>query len=81
MLRLISLGDGMAYDFKGWDDDDVACVSLLKGGDRNPSPYGLEGFRYGCSCGQCLGGFLSKRMSFSLHTQANYLAINSRNWI
>jgi hypothetical protein len=54
---------------------------LLKRGDRNPSPYGLEAFRYGCSCGQCLREFLSKQMSFSLHTQANYLAINSRNWI
>lgn len=45
MLRSISFGEGMAYDFKGWDDGDVACVSLLKGGDRNPSPYGLEAFR------------------------------------
>jgi hypothetical protein len=37
MLKPISFREGMAYDSKGWDDDDVACASLLKGGDRDPS--------------------------------------------
>jgi hypothetical protein len=58
--------------FKGCDDVSVACILAFRRasgvGDRNrPAEY-LEYMRakYGCTCGLCDGGFLSKRMRVKL---------------
>ena len=51
--RVLSLSD----HFTGYPDSTVPCLSLLSG----PEALGLsnERLRYGCTCGECLGGFLS----------------------
>ena len=39
-------------------------------GEKIPSPVGIqspwEAFRYGCTCGECIGGFISPRMKYLL---------------
>lgn len=51
-------------EFRGYPDAAVSCLSLLSGRDTS----GLDGtcLRYGCTCGECLGGFLSARMRSAL---------------
>ncbi|GAB1217283.1 hypothetical protein ATERTT37_006519 [Aspergillus terreus] len=58
--------------FEGYPDAAVSCLSLLSGQEA----LGLNRacLRYGCTCGECVGGFLSARMRFSLiiHGQENF---------
>lgn len=51
-------------EFRGYPETIVSCLSLLSGRDTS----GLDGacLRYGCTCGECLGGFLSARMRSAL---------------
>lgn len=58
-FRVLNLSD----HFKGNPDTAVSCLSLLFG-----DALGLnkECLRYGCTCGECVEGFLSARMRSSL---------------
>ncbi|KAL4745592.1 hypothetical protein BDW72DRAFT_186441 [Aspergillus terricola var. indicus] len=58
--RVLSLSD----HFRGYPDSAVSCLSLLS----RPDTLGLNDkcLRYGCTCGECLEGFLSARMSKTL---------------
>lgn len=47
--------------FKGFEDRDTTCLAVLKG-MPNPSLVEKLRLKYGCTCGQCVGGFLSPRM-------------------
>jgi hypothetical protein len=49
--------------FSGFDDDMISCLSLLRGLVREQmSKAELLRLKFGCTCGSCLGGFLSPRM-------------------
>ncbi|KAL4811423.1 hypothetical protein ASPSYDRAFT_41373 [Aspergillus sydowii CBS 593.65] len=61
-------------EFRGFPSPAVECLSLLdftlSGEDSDLSTSRLK---YGCSCGQCIGGFLSPRMKLALLDQAGTL--------
>ncbi|GES62937.1 zinc knuckle transcription factor [Aspergillus terreus] len=61
--RILNLSDC----FEGYPDAAVSCLSLLLGEEA----LGLNRacLRYGCTCGGCVGGFLSARMRSSLILQ------------
>ncbi|CAM1504899.1 Fc.00g024900.m01.CDS01 [Cosmosporella sp. VM-42] len=59
----------VADQFDGFDDDSVTCLLLLQG-VKEPSPEQRMGAKLGCSCSECLGGFLSPRMLIKLSEQA-----------
>ena len=66
-LGISNVPDG----FEGYPDAAVSCLSLLLGQDAlRPSE---ECLRYGCSCGECVGGFLSARMRSSLILQGELM--------
>ena len=48
-----------------------ACGHLK--GIENPSPHQLAQLTYGCTCGQCLEGFMSPRVAFALLCQGELL--------
>ncbi|KAI9040059.1 uncharacterized protein KD926_008622 [Aspergillus affinis] len=58
--RVLDLSD---Y-FEGYPDSAVLCLALLS--ERDTSLLNGVCLRYGCTCGECLGGFLSARMRSSL---------------
>lgn len=60
----------MADSFRGFALTEVRCLQLLKG-LLNPTPVQLDQLAYGCTCGECLGGFLSPRLSFALECQGD----------
>ncbi|KAL4760952.1 uncharacterized protein BDW70DRAFT_136527 [Aspergillus foveolatus] len=66
--RVLNLSD----HFRGYPDTAVSCHSLLSG----PETLGLnnERLRWGCTCRECLGGFLSARMRKTLifHGETKY---------
>lgn len=55
--------------FKGFNEAAVACLALLQCAGRLSDIERLR-LTYGCTCGSCMGGFLSPRMSFALLCQA-----------
>jgi GNAT superfamily N-acetyltransferase len=61
-------------DFRGYSAPAVECLSLL---DETPNGEDTHLYtsrlRYGCTCGQCIGGFLSPRMKLALLDQAGTL--------
>jgi hypothetical protein len=63
LFRVMNLSD----HFEGYPDAAVSCLSLLFGQES----LGLNRacLRYGCTCGGCVGGFLSTRMRYSLIRQ------------
>jgi hypothetical protein len=82
--------------FKGHSDAAVRCLVLLEGWesvDALVEQHGLDAlFRKvgGCTCGQCLGGFLSPRMSHTLRIHArdghdimieNLFKLSGREWV
>ncbi|KAI1773790.1 hypothetical protein F4818DRAFT_101752 [Hypoxylon cercidicola] len=60
----------VADKFDGFGDDCVACLLSLSGLET-PTPDQREKAKFGCSCGKCLGGFLSPRMMKNLQVTAN----------
>ncbi|CAI4213881.1 unnamed protein product [Parascedosporium putredinis] len=60
----------VADKFDGFDEDSVTSLLLLQG-EMTPSPEQLMRAKFGCSCSQCLGGFLSPRMLKKLSDQAH----------
>ncbi|KAF7558111.1 hypothetical protein G7Z17_g81 [Cylindrodendrum hubeiense] len=55
--------------FDGFDEDSVTCLLLLQG-VNDPSPEQRMRAKFGCTCNQCLDGFLSPRMLMKLSDQA-----------
>ena len=56
--------------FRGHPDDAVSKLLELRG-IQKPWPQDLlTGTKYGCTCGKCLGGFMSPRMCHALLFQA-----------
>jgi GNAT superfamily N-acetyltransferase len=63
--------------FEGFSNDAVTCLSLVED-DANkigmlPAFHNLQ-LRYGCTCGKCLGGFMSPRMKLVLGRQAEAMS-------
>ncbi|KAG2418849.1 hypothetical protein HFD88_001951 [Aspergillus terreus] len=63
LLRILHLSDC----FEGYPDAAVFCLSLLFG--KEALGLNRARLRYGCTCGDCVGGFLSPRMRLSLIIQ------------
>ncbi|KAF4169680.1 hypothetical protein CNMCM6936_006839 [Aspergillus lentulus] len=59
-FRVLHLSD----HFEGYSDAAVSCLSLLLG--QEALGFTRACLRYGCTCGGCVGGFLSARMRSSL---------------
>ena len=57
-------------EFDGFTANVVKCLSLLSG-IANPSPDQMLRLKFGCTCGVCLAGFISPRLSHALECQAN----------
>jgi GNAT superfamily N-acetyltransferase len=55
--------------FRGFLSEAVGCLAALRELE-NATPSQLQQLKYGCTCGQCIDGFLSPRMKFSLLCQA-----------
>ena len=54
--------------FSGYTPTQVACLSQLQG-LANPTASEKARLTFGCTCGQCIGGFISPRTSFALECQ------------
>ncbi|CAG8128302.1 unnamed protein product [Penicillium nalgiovense] len=67
LCRILNISD----HFAGNSDAAVSCLSLLLGQDA----LGLDKtcLRYGCTCGECVGGLLSARMRSSLIFQGGMM--------
>ena len=68
MMMIIPVSD----QFTGFERESVACLVLLRG-ISNPSDVDILRVAYGCTCGECIGGFMSPRMTFALLCQAEVL--------
>ncbi|RYP67905.1 hypothetical protein DL769_005641 [Monosporascus sp. CRB-8-3] len=55
--------------FMGFSDAEVSCLVHLRS-LTNPSSLDLQRLKFGCTCGQCIDGFLSPRMLHALLAQA-----------
>ena len=65
--------------FSGFDPGTISCLTLLKGHEaKQLSPAEISRLKYGCTCGSCVGGFLSLRMRETLLRTAEitYESIN-----
>jgi GNAT superfamily N-acetyltransferase len=58
----------MADKFDGFDEDSTACLLLLRG-IKDSSPEQRLRAKFGCSCNECLEGFLSPRMLMKLRVK------------
>lgn len=56
-------------DFEGYPPNYVACMVLLRT-MTTPSDLGLLRLTCGCTCGQCIAGFLSPRLTYALVCQS-----------
>ena len=56
-------------NFQGFTQDEASCLLLLNG-RFNALAYEISRASYGCTCGECLEGFLSPRTLFSLECHA-----------
>lgn len=56
-------------DFNGFKPNEVACLQILEG-HADPSEDLMLRLKFGCTCGQCIGGFLSPRTSFVIRYEA-----------
>jgi len=55
--------------FKGFSTEMVDCLCIL-GGRSNVSEIDFQRLTCGCTCGQCMDGFLSPRMRYAVLCQA-----------
>ena len=60
----------MSDVFHGFTSSQVERIKLLSG-LKDPSRSDSSRLTFGCTCGQCLGGFLSPRMAFALDCQGD----------
>ena len=77
----------MADNYSGLTPNQLQCLVSLKRME-NPSHDELRRLCFGCTCGLCLGGFLSPRVAFALQCQGDLyhdmlnddLDLNPKNW-
>ncbi|KAH9878825.1 hypothetical protein J1614_002259 [Plenodomus biglobosus] len=74
----------ISHLFRGHDNSHIWTLALLLGYRTWPHPSDEMRLKYGCSCGHCVNGFLSKRMQCALlhaakRAYAECLAL-SRAW-
>ncbi|KAN0083849.1 hypothetical protein V8E54_002937 [Elaphomyces granulatus] len=62
------LTQDVSDEFTGYSDAAVLCLMHLNN-CVNPNDVDMQRFKYGCTCGQCISGFLSPRMRFALECQ------------
>lgn len=62
--------EDVSDQFAGFSDAAVLCLISLNGGTQ-VTGVDRQRLKYGCTCGQCLSGFLSPRMRFALECQAD----------
>ena len=55
--------------FPGFTSSEIACLKLLKD-MKSPSAIEVMRLALGCTCNQCIGGFISPRTAFALLCQA-----------
>lgn len=74
-------------NFVGHAAQQVACMTMLRD-LSNPSETVLAQLTYGCTCGECIAGFLSPRLAFALicqgevmHDTLLYEASNGNIWL
>ncbi len=60
----------VADTFEGFEEDSVTCILLFQTSNEPSSEQRMR-VKFGCSCGECLGGFLSPRMLKKLKDQAD----------
>jgi GNAT superfamily N-acetyltransferase len=76
-------------DFRGFPPPAVECLSLLGASSMcENSGFSTSRLKYGCTCGQCIEGFLSPRMTLALLDQANtiydflsYSIVDGKYWV
>ena len=58
--------------FRGFPPDATTCLSLLLNGPTTSTLSSTQSLclKYGCTCGQCVDGFMSQRMKLALLFQA-----------
>ncbi|KAI9847651.1 MAG: hypothetical protein M1830_007341, partial [Pleopsidium flavum] len=59
----------VSNEFRGFSDESVLCLVKLRG-MRNLTMEEIARVKTGCTCGECILGFLSPRMLFALLCQA-----------
>ena len=69
LQRIISVSDS----FDGFDDNSVSCLITLQGMQGMSTELRARA-RLGCSCGKCLAGFVSPRMTWKLQDQSQTLS-------
>lgn len=67
--RIFLMTEDISDGFTGYEDAAVLCLMHLKH-CVNPIDVEIRRFKYGCTCGQCISGFLSPRMRYALYCQA-----------
>jgi GNAT superfamily N-acetyltransferase len=65
----LSLNVPVSDRFEGFTKEMVVCLCLLSG-QTNLSSIAFQRLTFGCTCGQCIQGFLSPRMRYALLCQA-----------
>ncbi|KAJ6112318.1 hypothetical protein N7523_008379 [Penicillium sp. IBT 18751x] len=68
--RFNALTEDISDQFSGFSDNAVDCLKFLNGGTE-VTDVDWQRLKYGCTCGQCISGFLSPRMCFALECQAD----------
>jgi len=63
----------IADKFDGFDNDSIACLMKLTRIEA-PTAEQRDMAKFGCSCGQCVSGFLSPRMINKLRAEAEVLS-------
>ena len=58
----------MSDEFQGYDADHVACLAQLTNTSTTNCDQ-MERLRFGCTCGECIAGFISPRTAFALDVQ------------
>jgi hypothetical protein len=62
-------------DFRGFEDTSITCLALLRGCDiEQASDSKRNRLKYGCTCGECVGGFLSPQLRDMLLHHAEKLS-------
>ncbi|KAL8836538.1 MAG: hypothetical protein Q9170_002893 [Blastenia crenularia] len=60
----------MSDEFDGFQEDEIHCLLRLKDLSK-PNRLQIAQIKFGCTCGECVAGFLSPRLSFALECQAD----------
>ncbi|KAJ6076668.1 hypothetical protein N7499_008649 [Penicillium canescens] len=68
--RFNALTEDISDLFSGFSDTAIDCLNFLNGGTE-VTDVDWQRLKYGCTCGQCISGFLSPRMCFALECQAD----------